>query len=87
MWGDPENFRPERWNEKVHPFASLPFGHGNRNCVGQRIAMTELKVLMIFILRNYVLEYKGERAPKRVTRALEEPDIPLKIAFIPRNQS
>ncbi len=35
-----EEFRPERWldhaHDKVyHPFASMPFGHGTRMCVGE----------------------------------------------------
>ena len=38
VFDDPEEFRPERWldkSKKYHPFASLPFGHGTRMCVGK----------------------------------------------------
>ena len=38
----PEEYRPERWlrtegeKSSVHPFASLPFGHGQRSCISRR---------------------------------------------------
>lgn len=39
-----QQFIPERWlkssmnTEKIHAFASLPFGYGPRSCVGRRFA-------------------------------------------------
>lgn len=50
---DPSNFRPERWmkmegneKEKIHPFASLPYGYGARMCLGRRFADLEIQVLL-----------------------------------------
>ncbi|XP_072048811.1 1,25-dihydroxyvitamin D(3) 24-hydroxylase, mitochondrial-like [Amphiura filiformis] len=37
IFANPNEFQPERWlqkEKKYHPFASLPFGHGIRMCVG-----------------------------------------------------
>ncbi len=35
---EPDKFIPERWNknkeDSIHPFASLPFGFGQRGCYG-----------------------------------------------------
>ena len=39
---DPLTFRPERWLREtgeratIHPFASLPFGYGQRSCIGDK---------------------------------------------------
>ncbi|OWF50844.1 cytochrome P450 49a1 [Mizuhopecten yessoensis] len=48
---DPEQFMPERWlrsntttSQVVKAFANLPFGHGNRNCVGKRFAEREMQI-------------------------------------------
>ena len=38
IFDNPNEFRPERWldkKKKYHPFASMPFGHGSRMCVGK----------------------------------------------------
>lgn len=47
-----DKFMPERWmkgqcpNHKIHPFASLPYGHGARMCLGRRFADLEIQVLL-----------------------------------------
>ena len=49
-------FLPERWDRQssinkenasvTDPFASLPFGHGRRACVGRRLAETQMFILL-----------------------------------------
>lgn len=49
---DAKIFKPERWikgdgNEnKLHRFASLPYGHGSRMCLGRRFADLEMQILL-----------------------------------------
>ncbi|XP_061402650.1 cytochrome P450 4p1-like [Musca vetustissima] len=57
---DPNAFRPERFfsteAEQRHPFAFIPFSAGQRNCIGQKFAMLEIKTLLVHILKNFRLE-------------------------------
>ena len=55
-WTNPEQFLPERWQErdqKFHRFAFLPFSAGGRNCIGQRFAMYEAKLILAPIIREF----------------------------------
>jgi cytochrome P450 len=51
LWPNPEGFDPERFagGETRHPFAYLPFGAGQRKCIGQAFAIIEgtLAIAMI----------------------------------------
>ncbi|MFH4976280.1 hypothetical protein AB6A40_002989 [Gnathostoma spinigerum] len=49
---NPENFSPENVSKRS-PFAFVPFSAGIRNCIGQKYAYTEGKVMLATILRRY----------------------------------
>lgn len=57
IWGDPEVFRPERWDpaggEKVPQGAYFPFGAGPRICIGKPFAELETRLLLATILQRY----------------------------------
>ena len=57
IWGDPDTFRPERWDpataEKLPQFAYFPFGGGSRICIGMPFAQMETKLLLATILQRY----------------------------------
>jgi cytochrome P450 len=60
VWGDPENFRPERWDpvsgQKPPQGAYFPFGGGPRICIGMPFAQMETRLLLATILQRYTPE-------------------------------
>lgn len=57
LWGDPEKFRPERWDparqQKLPQGAYFPFGGGPRICIGMPFAQMEVRLLLATILQQY----------------------------------
>ena len=54
-WDEPEAFRPERWldGSERPRFAWFPFGGGQRICVGQHFATTEIILVLATWLRHF----------------------------------
>jgi cytochrome P450 len=64
LWADPFRFDPNRFSEerredKVHPYAWVPFGGGAHKCIGLHFAELQVKA----ILHQVVLNYRWSVAP------------------------
>ncbi|XP_065214567.1 cytochrome P450 4C1-like [Planococcus citri] len=56
IFRDPDEFIPERFDDddfKKYPYAFIPFSAGPRNCIGQRLALMEIKMVLATLVRNY----------------------------------
>lgn len=88
---DAAQFKPERWMKSdendlyLHKFASLPYGHGSRMCLGRRFADLEMQILLAKLVRNYKLEYNHEPLKYAIT-FMYAPDGPLKFKMTKRQE-
>lgn len=62
-FSDSEQFKPERWLEKVeskcpvhNTDAFMPFGFGPRFCPGKNLAFLEMKLVLSMIAKNFTIE-------------------------------
>lgn len=53
---DPDRFAAPREEDKKVPYALIPFGGGQRICIGVNFAQVEIKALAAHVLRTYDLE-------------------------------
>lgn len=76
IWPDPDVYNPMRFDPEnskdrsSHAF--IPFSSGPRNCIGQKFAMAELRVVVALTLRRFRLTPGGvevRRLPQLVLRA------------------
>ncbi|KAH8406009.1 hypothetical protein KR215_002671 [Drosophila sulfurigaster] len=59
-FAEPTEFRPERFSDEnkqeIKPFTYLPFGVGPRNCIGNRLALMEVKSIVYHLILKFQLE-------------------------------
>jgi cytochrome P450 len=73
LFSRPDEFVPERWavspgTSPCQRYAHLPFSTGPRVCIGQAVAMTELRGIVTAILQRFRLSPLGPRAPRLQSR-------------------
>lgn len=61
---EPLKYIPERWTDEkpdylVDKRAFMPFSAGIYNCVGQKLAMMEMRSVVANLVRNFVVSFVG----------------------------
>jgi cytochrome P450 len=68
-WEDADNFQPERFapeNNRGNAFQYIPFGQGERVCIGQSLAVMEAQLILAKLLTAVSFSYSKRNAPKIV---------------------
>ncbi|SRR5579883_1281574 len=62
LYPESKQFRPERFlGHKFSPYEYLPFGGGNRRCIGEALAIFEMKLVLATILSRYQMALANNR--------------------------
>jgi unspecific monooxygenase len=71
LYPEPNQFKPERFiDRQFSPYEYLPFGGGNRRCVGLALAQLEMKLVLATILSRYQLALADAKPIKPIRRGL-----------------
>lgn len=77
LWQDPDRFDPDRFlpeNEARYPRTQfMPFGYGQRVCIGSSFAILEATAILATLLRNVSFEWDGRHLPEPVSRVTLRP--------------
>ncbi|KAL4456121.1 hypothetical protein ABPG74_014082 [Tetrahymena malaccensis] len=57
-YDNPQDFNPDRWNDskKMESAPFSPFGIGKRSCIGQHLGMMNAKVIVCYLIMNYLVK-------------------------------
>jgi cytochrome P450 family 110 len=71
IYPEPQRFKPERFLERqFSPYEYLPFGGGNRRCIGQAFALFEMKLVLATIVSRFQLSLVDRRPIQPVRRGV-----------------
>jgi len=59
LWEHPHRFKPERFTAEPPRFTYIPFGAGQRICIGAAFAMTEAILVLAMVAQRYRLRLKA----------------------------
>ncbi|GAA5045128.1 cytochrome P450 [Thermocatellispora tengchongensis] len=83
-WDRPEEFDIDRWlperKREHHPAAYKPFGNGERACIGRQFALTEARLALAMVLREFALADPGAYRMKiKQTLTLKPEDFTIRV--------
>ena len=68
---NPKKFNPDRFiNNKFSPYEYLPFGGGDRSCVGKGLSTYQMKLVLATVLSNYGLKLSFQHRVKPIRRGV-----------------
>ena len=78
---EPEQFRPERWNEPDErpKFSYFPFGGGMRVCIGERFAWMEVVLVIATLASKWRLRMASGPPVETKARITLRPKNPMRM--------
>jgi len=80
-FSDPDRFMPDRWLQEPspRPFTYLPFGMGQRLCIGQHFAMMEIVLGLAAMMNEFRFEYSSDKEPEMSAWITLRPKQPISV--------
>jgi cytochrome P450 len=89
FWDNPGVFNPDRFADKKgmkHRYAWMPFSMGPRQCIGNNLAMMEIKIMLIHLLRKFVVQKDPKsEAVKPHVGTVTQPGPKCSVILTPRH--
>ena len=85
VWNNPDRFDPSRFigKNKRHPFSHIPFGGGPRICIGQNMAIMQMLLVIVAIVRRYDFQLDPDREIGMRAMMILRPDGPIRMKVAP----
>lgn len=86
---DPDTFNPMRWLDKetkIDPYAYIPFSAGPKSCIGQHLAMNEVKVILAELITMYDFHIQDGYQLRMLVKFVYGPYDMIKMTLIPREK-
>eukprot|EP00079_Xenopus_tropicalis_P032079 XP_017945850.1 PREDICTED: cytochrome P450 11B, mitochondrial-like [Xenopus tropicalis] len=84
LFQNPLRYDPTRWMRRDETnFKALAFGFGSRQCIGRRIAETEMMLFLMHMIKNFQINTVCKDDIKTVFRFILMPEKPPLLTFRP----
>lgn len=88
FWERPYAFDPDRWTREKSAerprYSFLPFGGGNRVCVGEQFARMEMQIVLATLLKKFNPRTLIDTPPHLNLLVTMRPETPIRIELQPR---